>query len=214
VHLPSQCQRPVQHSLGESQGGASSAVLLPETSLLTVLMYRVGALPVTLLRCSVGAFLVPYLSCFFSPRSLSSLSHLGIAPSYSFSSFIARARPGPAGLAGREIVSRKHRLADCACRRVGELSGHRDQPRAATSRQWEVLRLFVFVDWIFVAPHWRTLFVRCPAGEQLTRRFTAVEHDNSKNTPSVRSNTSYYTAGFTLILPGVPSPIRPPRGDT
>src|SRR6478672_5185406 len=65
VHLPSQCQRPVLHSLGESQGGASSAVLRPETSLLTVLMYRVGALPVTLLRCSVRAFLVPNLSCFF-----------------------------------------------------------------------------------------------------------------------------------------------------
>ena len=73
VHLPSQCQRPVQHSLGESQGGASSAVLLPETSLLTVLMYRVGALPISPLRCSVGAFLVLNLSCFFSPRSLSSL---------------------------------------------------------------------------------------------------------------------------------------------
>src|SRR6266481_2972509 len=73
VHLPSQRQRPVQHSLGESQGGASSAVLLPETSLLTVLMYRVGALPVSLLRCSVGAFLALNLSCFFSPRSLSSL---------------------------------------------------------------------------------------------------------------------------------------------
>src|SRR5258705_2086096 len=87
VHLPSQCQRPVQHSLGESHGGASSAVLLPETSLLTVLMYRVGALPVTLLRCPVGAFLVPYLSCFFSPRSLSSLS-CGVAPSHSFSSLI------------------------------------------------------------------------------------------------------------------------------
>src|SRR5258708_17849560 len=59
VHLPSQYQRPVQHSLGESQDGASSAVLLPETSLLTVLMYRVGALPVPLLHCSVAAFLVP-----------------------------------------------------------------------------------------------------------------------------------------------------------
>ncbi len=70
VHLPSQCQRPAQHSLGESQGGASSAALLPETSLLTVLMYRVRALPVTLLRCSVGPFLVPYLSCFFSPSVL------------------------------------------------------------------------------------------------------------------------------------------------
>src|SRR6266481_1218214 len=69
AHLPSQCQRPVLHSLGESQGGASSAVLLPETSLLTALMYHVGALPVTLLRCSVRAYLVPYLSCFFSPRS-------------------------------------------------------------------------------------------------------------------------------------------------
>jgi hypothetical protein len=57
---------------------------------------------------------------------------------------------------------------------------------------------------VFVAPHWRTLFVCCPAGEQLTGRFTAVEHGNSKNTPSVRSNTSYYTAGFTLIVPGVP----------
>src|SRR4029077_13981109 len=76
VHLPTQCQRPVEHSLGESQGGASSAVPLPETSLLTVRMYRVGALPVTLRRCSVGALLVPYLSCFFSPRSLSSLSLL------------------------------------------------------------------------------------------------------------------------------------------
>src|SRR5260370_3219463 len=73
VHLPSQCQRPVLHSLGESAGGASSAVVLPETSLLTVLMYRVGALPVSLLRCSVGAFLALYLSCFLSPRSLSSL---------------------------------------------------------------------------------------------------------------------------------------------
>src|SRR5258708_38284437 len=65
VRLPSQFERRVQDSLGESQGGASSAVLLPETNLLTVLMYRVGALPVTLLHCSVGAFLVPYLSCFF-----------------------------------------------------------------------------------------------------------------------------------------------------
>src|ERR1700722_957548 len=64
VHFPSQCQGQIQHSLGESYGGASPAVLLPETSLLTVLMYRVGALPVTLLRCSVGAFLVPYLPCF------------------------------------------------------------------------------------------------------------------------------------------------------
>src|SRR5258708_34148171 len=64
VHLPSQYQRPVQHSLGESQDGASSAVLLPETSLLTVLMYRVGALPVPLLRCSVADFLVIQgLSC-------------------------------------------------------------------------------------------------------------------------------------------------------
>src|SRR5258706_15128281 len=70
AHLPSQCQRPVQHSLGESQGGASSAALPPETSLLSVLMYRVGALPVSLLRCS-GAFLALYLSCFLSPRSLS-----------------------------------------------------------------------------------------------------------------------------------------------
>src|SRR5713101_5138142 len=73
VYLPSQFERRVQHSLGEPQGGASSAVLLPETSLLTVLMYRVGALPISLLRCSVGAFLALYLSCFFSPRSLSSL---------------------------------------------------------------------------------------------------------------------------------------------
>src|SRR5229473_2854682 len=73
VYLPSQCRRSVQHSLGEPQGGASSAVLLPETSLLTVLMYRVGALPISLLRCSVGAFLALYLSCFLSPRSLSSL---------------------------------------------------------------------------------------------------------------------------------------------
>src|SRR5258708_30651908 len=87
VHLPSQCQRPVLHSLGELPGGASSAALLPETSLLTVLMYRAGALPVSLLRCSVGAFLVLNLSCFFSPRSPSSLSP-GVAPSYSFSSFI------------------------------------------------------------------------------------------------------------------------------
>src|SRR5260370_21657624 len=90
VHLPSQCQRPVQHSSGESQGGASSVVLLPETSLLTVLMYRVGALPVTLLRCSVGAFLVPYLPYFFSPRSLSSHTlSPGFAPGYSFCSFFA-----------------------------------------------------------------------------------------------------------------------------
>src|SRR5258707_11802643 len=59
VHLPSQYQRPVEDSLDESRDGASSAVLLPETSLLTVLMYRVGALPVPLLRCSVAAFLVP-----------------------------------------------------------------------------------------------------------------------------------------------------------
>src|SRR6266853_2904495 len=44
VRLPSQFERRVQHSLGESQGGASSAVLLPETSLLTVLMYRVRAI--------------------------------------------------------------------------------------------------------------------------------------------------------------------------
>src|SRR6266436_1266817 len=74
VVVPSQCQQPVQHSLGESRGGASSAVLLPETSLLTVLMYRVGELPVSVLRCSVAAFLVLYLSCFLSPSSLSSLS--------------------------------------------------------------------------------------------------------------------------------------------
>src|SRR6266851_3593206 len=65
VDLPSQCQRPVQHSSGESRGGASCAALLPETSPLTVLMYRVGTLSVTLLRCSVGAFFVPYLSCSF-----------------------------------------------------------------------------------------------------------------------------------------------------
>src|SRR5258708_27043447 len=76
VYLPSQCRRSVQHSLGEPQGGASSAVLLPETSLLTVLMYRVEALPVILLRCSVGAFLVPYLSCLFSPQSHASSSSL------------------------------------------------------------------------------------------------------------------------------------------
>src|SRR5713101_7668499 len=88
VHLPSQCQRPVQHSSGESQRGASSVVLLPETSLLTVLMYRVGAPVVSLLRCSVGAFLVPYLSYFFSPRSLSSHTlSPGFAPGYSFCSF-------------------------------------------------------------------------------------------------------------------------------
>src|SRR6266853_2669071 len=80
VRLPSQFERRVQDSLGESQGGASSAVLLPETNLLTVLMYRVGALPVTLLHCSVGAFRVPYLSCLFSPQSLSSLSS-GVAAS-------------------------------------------------------------------------------------------------------------------------------------
>src|SRR5712692_5455139 len=72
VDLPSQCQRPVQHSLGELPGGASLAALLPDTSLLTVLMYRAGALPVSLLRCSVGAFLVLYLSCFLSPRGLAS----------------------------------------------------------------------------------------------------------------------------------------------
>src|SRR5258708_2001576 len=76
VRLPSQFERPVLHSLGELPGGASSAVLLPETSLLTVLMYRVGTLPVSLLRCSVGAFLALYLSCFLSARSLSSLSLL------------------------------------------------------------------------------------------------------------------------------------------
>src|SRR5258708_1111125 len=76
VHLPSQFQRPVLHSLGELLSGTSSAVLLPDTSILTVLMYRVGALPVTLLHCSVGAFPVPYLSCLFSPQSLSSLSLL------------------------------------------------------------------------------------------------------------------------------------------
>src|ERR1700758_2085595 len=87
AHLPSQCQRPVQHSLSESVGGASSAVLLHETSLLTVLMYRAGALPVSLLRCSVGAFLVLNLPCFFSPQSPSTLSP-GVAPSHSFSSFI------------------------------------------------------------------------------------------------------------------------------
>src|SRR5882762_1049440 len=81
VRLPSQFERRVQDSLGESRGGASSAVLLPETSLLTVLMYCVGALPVTLLHCSVGAFRVPYLSCFFSPRSPSSLSLLS-APAW------------------------------------------------------------------------------------------------------------------------------------
>src|SRR5216684_7127949 len=52
VYLPSQCRRSVQHSLGEPQGGASSAVLLPETSLLTVLMYRVGALPIASFRTS------------------------------------------------------------------------------------------------------------------------------------------------------------------
>jgi hypothetical protein len=81
VHLPSQFQRPVLHSLGELLSGTSSAALLPDTSLLTVLMYRVGALPVTLLHCSVGAFRVPYLSCFFSPRSPSSLSLLS-APAW------------------------------------------------------------------------------------------------------------------------------------
>src|ERR1700693_4040100 len=78
-HCPSQCQQPVQHSEGESQGDASSAVLLPGTSLLTVLMCRVGALPVTLLRCSVGASLVPCLPCFFSPRCLSSRTN-GVVP--------------------------------------------------------------------------------------------------------------------------------------
>src|SRR5260370_7128822 len=59
VHLPSQYQRPGQHSLGESQDGASSAVLLPETSLLTVLIYPLGSLPVPLLLSPVPAFLAP-----------------------------------------------------------------------------------------------------------------------------------------------------------
>jgi hypothetical protein len=45
AHLPSQFERRVQHSLGESRGGASSAVLLPETSLLTVRVWsHVGRL--------------------------------------------------------------------------------------------------------------------------------------------------------------------------
>src|SRR5712672_463630 len=66
VGVPTLNERRVQDSLGESRGGASSTVLLPETSLLTDLMYRVRALPVSLLRCSVGAFLVLYLSCLFS----------------------------------------------------------------------------------------------------------------------------------------------------
>src|SRR5216683_1809560 len=88
VYLPSQCRRSVQHSLGEPQGGASSAVLLPETSLLTVLMYRVGVLSVTLVRYSIGAFLVPYLSYFFSSRSLSSHTlSPSFARGYSFCSF-------------------------------------------------------------------------------------------------------------------------------
>jgi hypothetical protein len=42
VRLPSQFERRVQHSLGEPQDGASSAALPPDTSLLTVLMYREG----------------------------------------------------------------------------------------------------------------------------------------------------------------------------
>src|SRR5260370_17586842 len=67
VRLPSQFERRVQDSLGESRGGASSTVLLPETSLLTDLMYRAGALPVILLHCSFGPFLIPCLSSFFSP---------------------------------------------------------------------------------------------------------------------------------------------------
>src|SRR5260370_10617493 len=57
VRLPRQFERRVQDSLGESRGAASSAVLLPETSLLTVLMDRVGALPVVLPRSSFDAFL-------------------------------------------------------------------------------------------------------------------------------------------------------------
>src|SRR6266853_1532903 len=66
--------------IGYSRCGASSTVLLPETSLLTDLMYHVRALPVILRHCSFGAFLVPYLSCLFSPQSLSSLAS-GVAAS-------------------------------------------------------------------------------------------------------------------------------------
>src|SRR6476661_5636711 len=88
AHLPSQFRCPVPHSLGESPGGGSSAVLLPETSLLIVPMYRVRALLVSLLRCSVGAFLVLYLSCFLSPRSLS--SPVARCRSWLFIPFISR----------------------------------------------------------------------------------------------------------------------------
>src|SRR5260370_24585280 len=65
VRLLSQFERRVQDSLGESRGGASSTVLLPETSLLTVLMYRVSARPVLLLLCWFCAFVVLFLSWLF-----------------------------------------------------------------------------------------------------------------------------------------------------
>ena len=35
---------------------------------------ELNLLPVILLHCSFGAFLVPHLSCLFSPQSLSSIS--------------------------------------------------------------------------------------------------------------------------------------------
>src|SRR5258708_13247687 len=91
VHLPNQRQRPILHSLGESPGGAWSALLLPETSLLPFLLYRVGVLSVTLLRCSIGAFLIPCLSFLFSPRSLAP----DFSPISSSSPFITYCTPAP-----------------------------------------------------------------------------------------------------------------------
>src|ERR1700731_1548536 len=67
-------------------------------------------------------------------------------------------------------------------------------PRAAPSGTMSYFSIFKGMNLPASAGSYSV--VRCPAGEQLTRRFTAVEHANSKNTPSVRSNTSYYTAGF------------------
>jgi hypothetical protein len=67
---------------------ASSACSIPETSLLTDLMYRVGALPVTLLRCSVGAFPIPYLSC------------CSVSPLCSVLLFLQLYRPRPTPRAG------------------------------------------------------------------------------------------------------------------
>jgi Transposase zinc-binding domain len=67
---------------------ASSACSIPGISLLTDLMYRVGALPVTLLRCSVGAFPIPYLSC------------CSVSPLCSVLLFLQLYRPRPTPRAG------------------------------------------------------------------------------------------------------------------